>query len=151
MLQRKVFNVSELTPVNESNFVILASGGPLMEIESLENDKALCKWTDNEKIARAVFPIKCLRKLVPIIVLLIFVGCAAEPKKIPPKNASWPDISWTTKEVEMADKPEIWIMFDKALNDNVVTEYECRMIRSVCQTELAQRSVKEAKNKKTRP
>lgn len=65
-LQRGIFAESELMLVDESKNVVLASGGPMMEIVELRNHfiewDAVCKWKDALGTHRAVFPVCSLRK-----------------------------------------------------------------------------------------
>lgn len=49
----------------EAENVVLNSGGPLMVIESIEDGRALCRWTADGKIARGVFPLACLSRPCP--------------------------------------------------------------------------------------
>ena len=73
MIYRETFHESELVKVDESEFVVLASGGPLMDVLSVEDGKALCEWFDQDetnpggkyKLNRGQFPVVCLRSLVP--------------------------------------------------------------------------------------
>lgn len=56
-----VFNKNELTKLDERDYVILASGGPLMQILcEFDDGTALCDWPDGT----AIFPLACLRKTV---------------------------------------------------------------------------------------
>lgn len=66
--------------ISAPDMVMLSSGGPLMKVECVEGDQALCSWLayethygDDGSITyqdepieqRKLFPIICLRKLVP--------------------------------------------------------------------------------------
>jgi uncharacterized protein YodC (DUF2158 family) len=68
MLRRGTFNASDLArlpaPVRP---VMLKSGGPIMEAESSEADQVLCRWMDDDKVARAVFGRCQLYSLVPYL------------------------------------------------------------------------------------
>jgi uncharacterized protein YodC (DUF2158 family) len=69
MHRRDTFHETDLVKVDEyENPVILKSGGPIMEAESPPSclkDKVLCRWEEDGKIVRAVFPRACLYRLVP--------------------------------------------------------------------------------------
>lgn len=59
------FRSRDLIKVDESKLVMLASGGPLMEIESITDGVAICFWHDDKgERKNATFPVVCLRKLV---------------------------------------------------------------------------------------
>lgn len=69
------FNVSDLELVSGER-VVLASGGPLMRVECVEGDKAVCAWDEWEgdwrngngvkKTYRELLAIAGLRKLEPV-------------------------------------------------------------------------------------
>lgn len=47
--------------------VVLGSGGPIMELESVEDGVALCSWTaDDGRLCRSRFPLPCLYACVPV-------------------------------------------------------------------------------------
>jgi len=65
MYRRDIFHEADLVKVDEyENPVILKSGGPIMESESIEGTDVLCRWEESGKIARAAFPIPCLCRLI---------------------------------------------------------------------------------------
>lgn len=65
-LRRGKFNADDLQPVDTSRIVILNSGGPLLTVECVEGNNAICTWkNDNGQHAgRAMFPVACLSRLV---------------------------------------------------------------------------------------
>ncbi len=65
MLKRDKFQETDLEKIERKNPVVLNSGGPVMEVETVEGNRALCRWEVNNKLARAVFPVACLSRLVP--------------------------------------------------------------------------------------
>jgi hypothetical protein len=64
----KVWREDELVKVEPpARPVILKSGGPVMDLESVEDGNALCRWEgDDRRICRAVFPLVCLYSCVPL-------------------------------------------------------------------------------------
>lgn len=67
-VNRDTFDPEEVTRVRKPRRpVVLASGGPVMELESLDGEgRALCSWVgDDGKIARATFPLACLYRCRP--------------------------------------------------------------------------------------
>lgn len=65
MLKRDKFQKTDLEKVEYKNPVVLNSGGTVMEVETVEGDRVLCRWEVNNKLARATFPAACLSRLVP--------------------------------------------------------------------------------------
>ncbi len=61
---RKLFNESELIKIDTTKCVVLASGGPLMDVLCIEGDNALCRIHDEDKTEH-LFPIACLCTLIP--------------------------------------------------------------------------------------
>lgn len=61
-IKRCVFDTDELVKVPEpSTPVVLKSGGPIMELESVEGGSAMCRWTGLDgKLCRVVLPLVCL-------------------------------------------------------------------------------------------
>ena len=65
MFHREEFNEADLVKIDTSKCVVLASGGPLMDVLSVDDGEALCRWTDEEgKINAARFNTACLRRLI---------------------------------------------------------------------------------------
>jgi hypothetical protein len=60
--RRSAFDVGELVKVPPpTRPVILKSGSPVMDVESVEGDQALCCWRENDgKLCRAVYDVACL-------------------------------------------------------------------------------------------
>lgn len=67
-LHRGQFRADELVEVVHKNPVILNSGGPIMELEAVEDgpdgERAVCSW-DHGK-SRSIFPVACLSRPVPL-------------------------------------------------------------------------------------
>ena len=61
--QRDSFDPSELVKLNDDDYVILASGGPLLKVVCVEGDNLLCEWSENEKRRQKLFPAGALRRL----------------------------------------------------------------------------------------
>ncbi len=61
-VRRQVFNAADLVVVPPmARPVVIKSGGPIMDVESVESGQALCRWMDDEgKLCRAVFRVVCL-------------------------------------------------------------------------------------------
>lgn len=68
ILQRGTFPADALELVPEPRRpVVLKSGGPVMELESVEGEDALCSWTgDDGRLGRAVIPVVCLYACAPV-------------------------------------------------------------------------------------
>jgi uncharacterized protein YodC (DUF2158 family) len=66
-MNRDSFDVSDLEVVEMTGAtVVLASGGPLMKVECVEGDKAICSWEDEGGlVARRLLPRACLRSPAP--------------------------------------------------------------------------------------
>ncbi len=69
-LRTEVFNAADLKPLDEKDYCILASGGPLLKIESIEGDTVFCVWSTPDEygklvIRREAFNKEVLRRLVP--------------------------------------------------------------------------------------
>lgn len=67
-VNRDKFPADELVKVPAPNRpVVLKSGGPVMDLETIDGDNGLCSWFDDEgKISRAVFPLVCLYACIPV-------------------------------------------------------------------------------------
>jgi hypothetical protein len=69
-LRRTIVAKDQLQIVDESIWkYVLASGGPLMKIVAVEGENILCMWQDaedNRKLHRALFPIVCVRRVIPL-------------------------------------------------------------------------------------
>jgi uncharacterized protein YodC (DUF2158 family) len=63
-LHREEFDSDDLVKVDESNLVILASGGPLMRLVCIEGENALCHWEEGDVRRQSLFPLATLRRLV---------------------------------------------------------------------------------------
>jgi len=46
--------------------VILNSGGPIMNLETIEGENAVASWDDRGKVERSMFSVVCLSALVPL-------------------------------------------------------------------------------------
>lgn len=65
-MKRGQFAADDLKKV-EGDFVVLASGGPLLNLECVEGDNAVVSWKDSTgKTIREMIPCVCLRRLVPL-------------------------------------------------------------------------------------
>ncbi len=65
LLNRAVFSEDDLIRVPlPKNPVIIKSGGPIMEVLSIEGNQVLCEWQHDGKIARGVFSKVILYRLV---------------------------------------------------------------------------------------
>lgn len=61
------FNISDLEIVDESRSVVIASGGPIMDVVCVEGERMLCEWVDNDgEKQQCLFPIVVLRRMIPI-------------------------------------------------------------------------------------
>lgn len=60
MMKSKFVNV----PIKH---VILNSGGPLLNLETVEGDNAIVSWDDDGQLQRRMFPVACLSLLVPMV------------------------------------------------------------------------------------
>jgi uncharacterized protein YodC (DUF2158 family) len=68
VLRRDAFPLDELVKVPAPKRpVVLKSGGPVMDLETVEGENALCSWYGADmKLARAVFPLACLYECKPL-------------------------------------------------------------------------------------
>ena len=68
-LRRQTFPAEDLELAPEpKNPVVLKSGGPIMDLETVEGENGLCRWeTEDSKIARATFPLACLYLCRPVV------------------------------------------------------------------------------------
>ena len=67
MMPQGVFRLDELVKVNESNSLVLASGGPILAFDGYDEDgeSVWVVWTDDDgEICREKFLACCLRRLV---------------------------------------------------------------------------------------
>ena len=61
--QSDSFDGADLVRLNDEDYVILASGGPLLKIICIEGDNALCEWPVDGKRRQKLFPAGALRRL----------------------------------------------------------------------------------------
>ena len=66
--ETKTFNASELTLVPDTGReVIFGSGGPIMQLETVEGDQGLCSWrSEDGSHQRHLFALVMLRRIVRI-------------------------------------------------------------------------------------
>jgi len=63
-VQHGSFHPDDLVVVKETGReVVLASGGPVMLLETIEGESGLCSWCGDVTVERHVFPLACLRYL----------------------------------------------------------------------------------------
>lgn len=74
-IRRGTFNIDDLVRLPDRDYVVLASGGPLMWVVAIEGDQAVVEWSNaSGGTNRQLLPIVTLRSLV---------------RYVPPERRSW--------------------------------------------------------------
>ena len=60
-LHRATFHPADLVAIpRPEKPVVLVSGGPIMDLVSVEGEYGICEWRNGRKVARAKFKLICL-------------------------------------------------------------------------------------------
>ena len=64
--KKQTFKKSDLKKVEILSPVVLKSGGPIMSLDRIDAEQAICTWKDDNKVQTAIFGPSMLYKCIPV-------------------------------------------------------------------------------------